>query len=95
MATSGFIGSQYELLPTSFQEKSGNASLKDVLMNAEGAAFGSALMKDQTTALPGAQDGPALEDRTWADVDAFDEATQSFLDKGNDVSIAGVLRSLL
>ena len=93
-ATSGFIGSQYELLPSSFQETSGNAGLKDVLVNAEGAAFGSSLMKDPATALPGAQDGPALEDRTWDNADSFDQTTQSFLDKGNDLSIAGMLRSL-
>ncbi len=93
-ATSGFIGAQYELLPSSFAENSGNAGLKDILVNAEGAAFGSALMRDAETELPGAADGPALEDRSWAELDDFDTDTSKVLDKASDLSIGGLLRSL-
>ena len=93
-ATSGFIGAQYELLPTSFGENSGNAGLKDILVNAEGAAFGSDLMRDSGTVLPSMTDGPALEDRSWEDLGAFDAETQALLDKAGDLSVQGIMRSL-
>lgn len=93
-ATSGFIGAQYELRPSSFRENSGNAGLKDILVNAEGAAFGSDLMRDSSTKLPEAQDGPAIEDRSWEELSTFDEQTQKILDKGNDLSPKGIMRSL-
>ena len=94
-ATSGFIGAQYELLPSSFGENSGNAGLKDILVNAEGAAFGSSLMRDADTALPAAADGPALEDRSWEDLSDFDDQTTALLDKAGDLSVSGIIRSLL
>lgn len=93
-ATSGFIGAQYELMPKSFGENSGNAGLKDILVNAEGAAFGSRLMTDATTRLPGMHDGPALEDRSWEDLPSFDPETQALLEKAGDLSPKGLLRSL-
>lgn len=93
-ATSGFIGAQYELMPNSFSENSGNAGLKDILVNAEGAAFGSSLMRNASTALPTAADGPALEDRSWAELDGFDDETQALLDKAGDLSVSGLMRSL-
>lgn len=93
-ATSGFIGTQYELKPSSFQENSGNAGLKDILVNAEGSAFGSSLMNNSGTNLPTAQDGPAIEDRSWPELDGFDTATQKVLDKGNDLSVSGILKSI-
>lgn len=94
-ATSGFIGAQYELLPSSFGENSGNSGLKDILVNAEGAAFGSDLMRDASTELPGMTDGPALEDRSWAELDTFDAETQGLLDKAGDLSVQGLMRSLI
>lgn len=41
---SGFAGAQYELRPGSLREEQGNAGVKDILMNAEGAAFGTELL---------------------------------------------------
>ncbi|HCH62416.1 MAG TPA: hypothetical protein DFR83_06405 [Deltaproteobacteria bacterium] len=93
-ATSGFIGAQYELLPSSFGENSGNAGLKDILVNAEGAAFGSSLMRDAGTELPAMSDGPALEDRSWEDLGEFDAETQALLDKAGDLSVQGIIRSI-
>ncbi len=93
-ATSGFIGAQYELLPGSFRENSGNAGLKDILVNAEGAAWGTRLLDDPELSLPGQFDGPALEDRSWDELDAFDDETQTLLDKASDLSIKGIWSSL-
>ena len=45
-ALSAVAGAQYELKPGSFREEHGNAGMKDILMNAEGAAFGSDLIRD-------------------------------------------------
>ena len=94
LATSGFIGAQYELLPGSFQENSGNAGLKDILVNAEGAAWGTRLLDDPELSLPGQFDGPALEDRSWNELDAFDDETQALLDKTSDLSIKSIWSSL-
>ena len=93
-ATSGFIGAQYELMPSSFRENSGNAGLKDILVNAEGAAWGTGLLRDPEQSLPSAFDGPALEDRSWEELDAFDSETQGLLDKAADLSVGGIWKSL-
>ena len=93
-STSGFIGTQYELQPSSFQENSGNSGLKDILVNAEGAAFGSALMKNSATMLPKTEDGPAIEDRSWEEMNSFDEDTQKLLEKANDLSVKGIMKSI-
>jgi len=63
-AMSGFIGSQYELMDHSLSENEGNSGLKDILVNAEGAQFGTSLMSAPDTPLPGQYDGPAPEDRS-------------------------------
>ena len=93
-ATSGFIGAQYELMPGSFQENSGNAGLKDILVNAEGAAWGTELLKDPDLDLPGTFDGPALEDRSWLELEDFDAETEALLDKASDLSVKGIWSSL-
>ena len=93
-ATSGFIGAQYELMPGSFRENSGNAGLKDILVNAEGAAWGTALLESPDKALPGTFDGPALEDRSWLELDDFDAETEHLLDKASDLSVKGIWSSL-
>lgn len=93
-ATSGFIGAQYELLPSSFQENSGNSGLKDILVNGEGAAWGTSLLEDPEQSLPGTFDGPALEDRSWLELDGFDEETEALLDKASDLSVKGIWSSL-
>ena len=93
-ATSGFIGAQYELMPGSFRENSGNAGLKDILVNAEGAAWGTALLESPDQALPGTFDGPALEDRRWLELDDFDAETEHLLDKASDLSVKGIWSSL-
>ncbi|MGN6109833.1 MAG: hypothetical protein ACTHU0_32295 [Kofleriaceae bacterium] len=67
-AISGFIGAQYELLPGSLGEHSGNSALKDVLVNAEGARFGTSLLSNPATLLPGMYDGPPPEDRSIPNV---------------------------
>lgn len=54
----------YEATGPGRSEQKGNAAMKDVLMNAEGAEFGIALMNDPATTLPGMCEGPVLEDRT-------------------------------
>ena len=93
-ATSGFIGAQYELMPSSFRENSGNAGLKDILVNAEGAAWGTGLLEDPEQSLPSTFDGPALEDRSWEELDDFDSETQGLLDKAADLSVGGIWKSL-
>lgn len=75
-AMSGMIGAQYELLPTSLYEGSGNAGLKDILMNAEGASFGSDLVSGKRPALPGQMEGPPPENR---DRTAFPDANPAEL----------------
>lgn len=63
-AMSGMIGAQYELLPTSVYEGSGNGGLKDILMNGEGAAFGAdAVTPGKARPLPGQMEGPPPENR--------------------------------
>lgn len=63
-AWSGFVGAQYEFRSEGLSEKGGNAALKDLMMNAEGAAFGASLMLDPSTPFPGMCSGPLLEDRS-------------------------------
>lgn len=67
MKVSGLVGSQYELLPNSLGEGQGNSGIKDILMNAEGAAFGVDAMYGDP-ALPGMFDGPDVENRHLPDV---------------------------
>jgi hypothetical protein len=64
LRTSAFSGAYYEAQrPESLAENHGNAAIKDILMNAEGSDFGIRLFRDPKTALPGAYDGPAAENR--------------------------------
>ncbi len=63
-AISGFVGAQYELMDHSLSENAGNSGLKDILVNAEGARFGTSLMSEPDTLLPGQYDGPVPEDRS-------------------------------
>ena len=87
-AMSAFIGAQYELKPGSLGEGQGNSGLKDIAMNAEGAAFGAALMNDPTKQLPDKYDGPPVEDRSYPDThpSKFDKATKEVAEDGNDLS---------
>jgi hypothetical protein len=63
LAISGFIGAHYELLSQSVRENSGNDGVKDILLNAEGAAFGQACAAGIRAELPDQNDGPRLEER--------------------------------
>jgi hypothetical protein len=65
-AMSGMIGAQYEMLPTSIHEGSGNAGIKDILMNAEGASFGTDFVTGTREHLPGQMEGPEVENRDRA-----------------------------
>jgi hypothetical protein len=78
-AMSGLIGAQYELLPTSIHEGSGNAGIKDILMNAEGASFGTDFVTGKRAALPGQMEGPDVENR---DRTLFPDAKPDALPKG-------------
>lgn len=94
-AMSGFIGAQYELMPASLREGSGNSGLKDILMNAEGAAFGADLMAAPETCLPGLYDGPLPEDRSFAWLRKLDPETRAVADAAGDLSMSGLLWSAL
>ena len=94
-AFSAFAGAQYELKPGSFKEEHGNAGLKDILMNAEGAAFGSDLMADPTASLPGQDQGPPPQSRDWGRMKTLDPETTTVLDQANDHGLPGLLDGLL
>lgn len=94
-AMSGFIGSQYELLPYSLREGQGNSGLKDILMNAEGAVFGADLMEDPSACLPGKFDGPEPEDRSFPSVSKLDPDTRAIADAAGDLSKTGLILSAL
>jgi Domain of unknown function (DUF4157) len=78
-AMSGMIGAQYELLPTSIHEGSGNAGIKDILMNAEGASFGTDFVTGTREHLPGQMEGPEVENR---DRTLFSDAQPDALPEG-------------
>jgi Domain of unknown function (DUF4157) len=83
-AMSGLIGAQYELLPTSIHEGSGNAGIKDILMNAEGASFGTDFINGKRSDLPGQMEGPQVENR---DRTVFPDAKPDALPEGvKDIS---------
>jgi hypothetical protein len=83
-AMSGMIGAQYELLPTSIHEGSGNAGIKDILMNAEGASFGTDFVSGKRSDLPGQLEGPEVENR---DRTKFPDAQPDALPEGvKDIS---------
>lgn len=92
-ATSGYVGAQYELRDGSFRENQGNSGLKDILVNAEGAAFGTKLLTDPCAPLPDQDDGPAVEDRSIGHVAPEDVPTdaQAILDEANDLGPANLL----
>lgn len=94
-AISAVAGAQYELRPSSFREEHGNAGLKDILVNAEGAAFGSDLVRDPAAALPGQDQGPPYDVRGLGPLDEMDAATQAVLDQGDITSVEGLLDALL
>lgn len=94
-AVSGFSGAQYELMPNSLREGSGNSALKDVLVNAEGAAFGAALMQDPCSALPAQMDGPPVEDRTIPTPTTLPAGAQALSDGAQDLSASGLAGSML
>jgi hypothetical protein len=66
-AVSAMIGAQYELKPESLAEGGGNSGIKDVLMNAEGARFGTDLLTMDRT-LPDRDAGPPVENRHAKDI---------------------------
>ena len=95
---SGFAGAQYELSPWSIAEGSGNSGIKDVLMNAEGARFGSNLVNDpKGELLPGMFDGPAVEDRSIpsAKGNALPAGVKGVVDDAADLSKTSLLRQAL
>jgi hypothetical protein len=94
-AISAVAGAQYELKPRSFQEEHGNAGLKDILMNAEGAAFGSDLLRDPSAPLPGQDHGPPFDTRALGPLDEIDPATQAVLDRADIGSAEGMLDALI
>lgn len=94
-AFSAFAGAQYELKPSSFKEEHGNAGVKDILMNAEGAAFGSDLMADPTASLPAQDQGPPPQSRDWGRLKTLDADTTAVLEQANDHSLTGLLDGFL
>lgn len=94
-AISAVAGAQYELRPGSFREEHGNAGLKDILVNAEGAAFGSDLVRDPAAALPRQDQGPPYDVRGLGPLDEVDPATQAVLDQADITSLEGLLDALL
>jgi len=94
-AISAVAGAQYELRPGSFQEERGNAGLKDILMNAEGAAFGSDLLRDPSAPLPDQDHGPPFDTRALGILDEIDPATQAVLDRADIRSAEGMLDALI
>jgi hypothetical protein len=95
---SGFAGAQYELLPGSIAERSGNSAIKDLLVNAEGARFGTTLIADpRGSLLPGMFDGPPVEDRTFprADPKALPAGVKDVVNRAADLSRTSVLRQAL
>jgi hypothetical protein len=95
--TSGFIGAQYELRPGSQMETSGNAALKDVLMNAEGAQFGTDLMRDASVSLPGMHEGPEVEDRRVPGVvgNTLPPDVQRIVQRESNVTLSSLLDNVL
>ena len=94
-AISAVAGAQYELRPGSFQEEHGNAGLKDILMNAEGAAFGSDLLRDPSASLPGQDAGPPFDTRALGPMEEIDPTTSAALDRADLGSAEGLLDALL
>lgn len=93
-ATSGLLGSQYELQGENLVEDSGNSALKDVLMNAEGARFGTDLIKSPSTDLPEKFDGPA-EDRSIGDTrqESYSDAVKRIIAESADRSTRAQLKA--
>ena len=97
-AMSGFVGSQYELADYSLKEGSGNSGLKDILSNAEGAAFGTALVGTPRTALPGKFEGAPVENRSHADfpsLSALPPDAASTSKEAQDLSKSGLFWSTI
>lgn len=94
-AMSAFSGAQYELGRFSLAEHSGNSGLKDIWMNAEGAAFGSDLMATPGAALPGKFDGPPIEDRSIPGVERLPDDVRAISTEADDLSTSGLAASAL
>lgn len=96
-ATSGFIGAQYELQPGSVAEHSGNSGLKDIIMNAEGADFGTSLLNTPETLLPNKFSGPPTEDRSIPNADRkkLPSGVQDVVDRAADTSMSAKILSAL
>ena len=94
---SGFIGAQYELLLGSLAEHSGNSGLKDILINGEGAAFGTGALAHPNLSLPGKFDGPPVEDRSipGADRKHLPSGAQAIVDESADTSKIGIAKSVV
>ena len=94
-AISAVAGAQYELKPGSFREEHGNAGMKDILVNAEGAAFGSDLVRDPNASLPGQDAGPPYDVRGLGKMSALDPATDAVLQQADLGTLDGMLDAIL
>jgi len=94
-AMSGFVGAQYELQEASLKEGAGNSGIKDILMNAEGAAFGESLMKRPCTSLPGQNEGPGVEDRSINNLRELPPDARATAEDAADLSKSNLLLHLL
>lgn len=94
-AISGFAGAQYELMPESLCEGSGNSAVKDILVNGEGAAFGTSLLRNPDRALPATDDGPPPEDRSIQPLPSLPPEAQAISDSAQDLSFWGLVGSFL
>lgn len=94
-AMSGFIGAQYELMDGSLKEGAGNSGIKDILMNAEGAGFGEALMQRPCASLPGQNDGPGVEDRSIPNLKDLPPDAKATAEDAADLSKSNLLLHLL
>ena len=82
-AMSGYVGARYEWNGSGgLRENSGNAALKDVLMNAEGTQYGVDLMNNPEHELPGFCEGPPLEYRKFGggDKDLYRRTRSGYVD---------------
>lgn len=90
-AISAVAGAQYELKPGSFREEHGNAGMKDILVNAEGAAFGSDLVRDPSAPLPAQDAGPPFDVRALGKLGELDAATADVLARADLGTLEGLL----